>query len=103
MFWTAGGKKTFVDRVAVDDASRSDAMIYICMCVCVCVCVCIVQLKNAENTRDLICDGKNHLAFCWGKKRSGQKRALHPPQRTTEREREKRNGSADERETRDSF
>ena len=30
-----GGKKTFVDRVVVDDASRSDAMIYIYMCVCV--------------------------------------------------------------------
>ena len=44
----AGGKKTFVDRVVVDDASRSDAMIYIY------VCVCIVQLNNAENTRDLM-------------------------------------------------
>ena len=26
-----GGKKTFVDRVVVDDASRSDAMIYMCV------------------------------------------------------------------------
>ena len=71
---------------------------------CVCVCVCIVQLNNAENTRDLICDGKNHLAFCWGKKGPDKKELcilLNAPQR--EREREKRNGSADERETRDSF
>ena len=45
-------------------AMRDDIYIYMC----VCVCMCIVQLNNAENTRDLICDGKNHLAFCWGKK-----------------------------------
>ena len=60
-----------------------------------CVCVCIVQLTTTQRTLSdfNVMKWKKPSRVLLGKKKVRTKKSsLHPPQRTTEREREKRNG-----------